>query len=354
MFILLSLLLTILAGFINGSYPAPTKYMPLWTEELRWLVFCVFGMLLLPWLTALILVPEIFTVLHQVPNSVIYTIMLGGLIFGIGQICSAVAFKLIGIGLNFVINISVGTACTALVGLFMHRSLIDSTYGMLQIFGVMLFVIAVVLGAYAGAQRDKHKRITTKAKATGGLVLLGIVLCLCAGIGSGVQGVVYTITNPTVVGASAPHAISGLAANTIAWILLFTLAFVPYSLYFLVLAIKRRHLKLLAHRESRHYWLFAILMGVGFWGSLILFSGANAIIGGDLGPTVVWPLFMVFIILTSNLWSVVTGEWTQAGKKAHRILITSVLLLVVAIGVFSASAVLKPLEQPVTVATLAQ
>lgn len=352
MILAFALLLTIFAGFINGSYAAPTKYMPLWAEEVRWLAFCVFGMLLLPWLSAWVLVPEIFSILQQVPTNVVYTIMLGGFIFGVGQICSAIAFKLIGIGLNFVINISVGTACTALVGLFMHQSLIASTYGILQIIGVVLFVIAVVLGAYAGAQRDKHKRVTSPVKATGGFVLLGIVLCLCAGVGSGVQGVVYTLTNPSVVEASSQYAITALSANTVAWILLFTLAFIPYSLYFFVLAVKRRHLKQLVQKESRNYWILAILMGIGFWGSLILFSGANALIGGDFGPTVVWPLFMVFIIMTSNFWSVITGEWHHAGKKAHTTLVVSVLLLVVAIGVFTSSAAVKPTEKPANISQL--
>ncbi|MFA5187423.1 MAG: hypothetical protein WC551_13170, partial [Patescibacteria group bacterium] len=89
------------------------------------------------------------------------------------------------------------------------------------------------------------------------------------------------------------------------------------------------------------YWLLAVLMGVGFWGSLIFFSKASQEIGGDLGPTVAWPLFMVFIILTSNFWSWKSGEWKGAGSSAARRMAASLVLFVLAIVVFSYSGTLQ-------------
>jgi len=83
-------------------------------------------------------------------------------------------------------------------------------------------------------------------------------------------------------------------------------------------------------------------MGVGYWGSLVFFSKASEVIGGDLAPTIAWPLFMVFIILTSNLWSWKSREWEHAGRSAGMKMFVSLALFVVAIVVFSYSSVLKP------------
>ncbi len=83
-------------------------------------------------------------------------------------------------------------------------------------------------------------------------------------------------------------------------------------------------------------------MGVGFWGSLVFFSQASNVIGGDLAPTIAWPLFMVFIILTSNFWSWKSDEWKNAGTKASRRMIFSLALFVVAIIVFSISSTFEP------------
>jgi hypothetical protein len=83
-------------------------------------------------------------------------------------------------------------------------------------------------------------------------------------------------------------------------------------------------------------------MGVGYWGSLVFFSKASEVIGGDLAPTIAWPLFMVFIILTSNLWSWKSREWEHAGGNAVSKMIVSLVLFVVAIVVFSYSSALKP------------
>lgn len=338
--IIYALALTLVAGFINGSFATPTKYMNLWSEEVKWFAFSFFGMLILPWLTAWILLPNSITIIYQIPSHALITIILGGLLFGLGQICFAVAFRLIGIGLNFVINISFGTACTALVGLAMHPELLNSSYALMQIFGVTLFVLAVIFGACAGAVRDRAKTQKSEKKSRI-IVFTGVVLSLLAGIGSACQGVSYTLANP-YISKMAIEGSATLGMNTIGWVILFSFAFIPYVLYFLFLALKNKSLNTITSSGSAKYWLYLLIMGIGFWGSLVLFSGANIIIGGDLGPTVAWPLFMVFIILTSNFWSFISGEWTGASAFSQKLLWISLTMLMIAIVVFSASAVFKP------------
>lgn len=348
MIIIIALILVLIAGFINGSFATPMKYMTRWEEEDIWLVFSLWGFIILPWISLLIMVPDALGVIKALPPKLFWTMILGGMCFGLGQIAFATSFRYIGIGLAFVINISMGTSGSALIPLLWHKGIMGTTYGYLHIIGIIIFVIAVCFGAAAGSARDKTKapeeirEVKTK-QIKKGMLLLGIVLAILAGIGSVAQGVTYIWANPSVTKIAADsfgHA--GLGASIIAWVLIFSAAWIPYFLYFLILSLKRKSLPKIFGERAAPYWILTILMGIGFWGSLIFFSQASNEIGGDLAPTIAWPLFMVFIILTSNFWSVKSGEWMGAGSQAVRRMVFSLSLFVAAIVVFSYSSKFQP------------
>jgi len=348
--ILSALALVLIAGFINGSFATPMKYMVKWEEENTWFAFSFWGFLILPWVSILFMCPNTLEVVGGLPSKLFWTIVLGGLAFGLGQICFVLAFRYIGIGLAFVVNISMGTAGSALIPILWHKGILGTPYSYVQLAGILVFIFAVCFGAAAGAARDQMKKTgnesaepTKTKKIEPGKMILGTFLAVLAGAGSVAQGVTYIWANPTVSKiAEERFASSELASDTIAWVLIFSAAWLPYALYFLYLSLKRKSLSHFGFAGTGTYWVFIVLMGVGFWGSLIFFSRASGIIGGDLAPTVAWPLFMVFIILTSNFWSWKSGEWHGAGSKAFHRMAVSLVLFVVAIIVFSFSSGLQP------------
>ncbi|MFH1830311.1 MAG: L-rhamnose/proton symporter RhaT [Pseudomonadota bacterium] len=349
--IMFALAMVLIAGFINGSFPAPMKYMTKWDEENIWLIFSFFGFIILPWLTIMIMAPDAIGVLKALPPKLFWTIILGGIGFGLGQIAFALSFRYIGIGLAFVINISMGTSGSALIPILWHKGIMGTPYSYAQIAGIVVFVIAVIIGAAAGAARDKAKKQAAGTCEEGadikrikpGKLLLGVVLAMLAGAGSVSQGVTYIWANPTVSAlATNQFGVGKLASGVIAWVIIFCAAFIPYFLYFLILNFRNKSFAKLKAAGSSKYWYWIILMGVGYWGSLVFFSKASEEIGGDLAPTIAWPLFMVFIILTSNFWSWKSREWEGAGKSAARKMWVSLSFFVVAILVFSYSSKLEP------------
>ena len=62
-------------------------------------------------------------------------------------------------------------------------------------------------------------------------------------------------------------------------------------------------------------------------GSTIIYGAVTAELA-DLGPVLGWPLFMSSIIITSNVWGFVTGEWNAAGKKALTTMFGGILFLI--------------------------
>ncbi|MBN1283646.1 MAG: hypothetical protein JXA24_07750 [Proteobacteria bacterium] len=349
--IIMALVLVLVAGFINGSFAAPMKYMVRWEEENTWFAFSFWGFLILPWLSILVMGHDVIAVVKALPPNVLVAMIAGGIAFGLGQIAFALSFRYVGIGLAFVINISMGTAGSALIPILWHKGVMGTPYSYAQLIGIAIFILAVLLGTAAGAARDRNKAGAQEAegrtkKIEPGKLVLGVVLAIIAGAGSVAQGVSYIWANPSVSKIAVDEFGQGkLASGVIAWVVIFSSAWIPYVIYFLALNVKRRSFSKLALPGTGKYWLLAVLMGVGFWGSLIFFSKASQEIGGDLAPTIAWPLFMVFIILTSNLWSWKSGEWKGAGRSAGIRMLASLALFVAAIAVFSYSGTLQP-ENP--------
>lgn len=339
----ITLIFTAFAGLINGTYAVPRKFVTSWEEENIWFIFFIFGCFILPVSTILILSPDIVKIIPEIPLSYILTLVVGGLFFGIGQLFFSLAFKFIGMGINFVLNISIGTALTALAGLAQVPSLIFTQYGMLQISGILAFFVAVIFGALASASKSKSRLDVQPIKMiqNRSYMIIGISLSLMAGIGSACQGSSYVISNPTVSGIAKSLGYSTLSANLLSWIIIFTAAAIPSTVYFLFLMFKNKTLKNLGSSKTLIYYPYIIIMSTLYWFSVVLFTSASIIIGGALAPTITWPLFMVFIILTSNLWSFIYGEWKNATVNSIIKIWASIIIFICAISLFSYSAIVK-------------
>jgi L-rhamnose-H+ transport protein len=168
--IFFALIIVIFAGFINGSFAFPLKHIKKWNDETIWFMFSFISFLILPIFTLFLMVPNAVDIIYTIPAPIITLLILGGLAFGIGQACYSYSFKLIGIGLNCVINISIGTTSTALLGLVLKPLLIGSLYSYLQIIGIIVFITALILGVLAGKKRVlaniKHKEIGSSYNVT--------------------------------------------------------------------------------------------------------------------------------------------------------------------------------------------
>lgn len=54
---------------------------------------------------------------------------------------------------------------------------------------------------------------------------------------------------------------------------------------------------------------------------------------GSLGTSLGWSIMMSVMVITANLWGVLTGEWRGASHRARRFLVSGVAILILAICV---------------------
>jgi L-rhamnose-H+ transport protein len=319
--VFVGVVLSLVAGILNGSFAAPTKYVRKWQWENIWSVWAVVGMFLFPWTIAFLTIPHSGELYGNIGAGQIWLLALFGVGFGLAQIFFGLGIAAVGIALNFAIAIGISTAFGSLVPLvFQHSDKIFTPQGELILLGVVLTLVGIVLSAHAGREKEKQFRLTfeeveTEAGSKPRLSFAtGLTFCILAGLGSPLGNFGLAFCTPTVNRAVELGASVSNKYNAI-WAPLYTASLIPYLIYCIYLWRKNHSFGLFRAPGTAIYWFYGIVMGLLWMGSSAIY-GVGAARIGDMGPVLGWPLFMSIIIITSSAWGFFTGEWKGAGKKS--------------------------------------
>ena len=326
MAILTALLFAILAGAINGSFVAPINYIK--TSPIKvWFYFSFWGFVIVPLATFFLVDPQFYHLLFQVPLEAVLVPLVAGFIWGVGMICLSIALKYIGIAVAFVINIGIATAGGALIPLiFFPQQAVSALFMFLIVTAVVFLLAGVLYAGVAANQREKERRHNMQANSTHKTAMLAVLITVFAGISSAFQGAGYAYAL-SYYEALAPMMNKTFILAILPWFFVFLGGFTPYMLYFAILNIKRKDQQ---ERLTLKSHLLISLMAIMFFESTVSYAKASAILGA-LGPIIAWPLFMIFIILVSNLWGVKYKEWQGASKASKAKMIFAIGLLILAI-----------------------
>jgi L-rhamnose-H+ transport protein len=334
MYAYLAILLALCAGIINGSFSVPSKHIKQWAFENTWLSYALWAFLILPLVTTFVFKTNVFHLYSLMPSKLLWIMVIGGFLFGLGQIGLAIAIDTVGIGLTFTIAIGLSTALGFLLPLlFQHSNAILTPFGLLTLIGVLLSLFGLILSTLAGNRRHQVKgkaeelikKATPHAKGT---FIVGILLAMIAGLFSAGQNFTFSLTRPMQSFALAAH-VNPLWAANIVWPGFLLATLVPYVIYMIYRQVKNKTYKNHKKPISYYYILLTLIMGAFWFFSLLVYGKSTQLIGA-LGPIVGWPVFMIFIILTSNFWGWIYGEWKGCSVAAARLLRLSLMFLVLA------------------------
>lgn len=333
----MALILILIAGIINGSFALPTKHVAKWRFENIWLQYSLWAFVILPWVIAYFMVPQITSVYAEISPALFWIMVVGGLLMGVGQVCFALSMKMIGLGLGFVVNLGIGILLGFLLPLlFQHPEQIATPFGFMTLLGCLLAILGLIASHQAGKLHHKGKPIGSKSEIKpSSHYTLGVILAIIAGLSSSGQNFSFAMTAPMQQIALAKGA-STVGASIVMWPGFLLCTFVPYALYMIYLNVKNKSFSCFKAEGTGKYYFFAFVMGLFWYGSLIFYSKATNLIGA-LGPMVGWPLFMIFIILTSNFWGWRSGEWTGSTSKVKNVMWMGLGLLILAIIVLGYS-----------------
>jgi L-rhamnose-H+ transport protein len=113
----LGMLLVLLGGLVHGSWALPMKRIKNWQWENYWLVYSVFGLIVLPMALAAASVPRLLEVYQRVSWGTLLAVTLCGLGWGIGSTLFGLGISRLGMALGFAIILGITSSVGSLLPL---------------------------------------------------------------------------------------------------------------------------------------------------------------------------------------------------------------------------------------------
>jgi len=331
----------VIAGMLNGSFAFPLKTARTWRFHHLWMVHSLLAMAVLPWAIVFVTVARWSEIFGEVSARGWLGLMGWGVLFGIGSLLYGVAVDLLGIALGFAIQLGLSIVLGALLPLLWAGAFsLRSGGDWLFVLGLAVMVAGVVLCAQAGGGRDASpKGLNADSKISGtrshpspagrGGFRAGLIIAIIGGI------LAPTLNFGIQFGTALLAKIGEMPGSGrfpvpiyLAWAVFLSAAALVQASYCLLRAAKAGEMSVfLAPAAGRDAPQVATMSCL--WIASVFLYGRSAFGLGRLGSSFGWPIFVALIILTSNAWGVILGEWRAASRRAfYRMLVGSTVLIV--------------------------
>lgn len=300
-------LLALVGGIANGSYPAPKNYCKTWQDSHVWSAFAFCAFFLIP-LFILLINPH---ALYFLSNKALWILVITGLFFSLGMVCFTISLKKIGLGPAFSLNIILNTSLGTLVPLFLfHRSDMLSRYSLLIYCGVLLFIVSIAF-LYSSISSEKQDN-QRKDK------IYGIAFGVLSGVFTSMQSSAYNYAINELGEVESSQIFNKLAI----WAVFFISSFPIFFLIHFLSSKKQLHT---FNQLKLHNLKMISTMSGLYYLSILLFSWST----NYISIPVAWPIFMTSIVLTTNFWSTKLNELQGVKKKFYaRYLITTLIAFI--------------------------
>lgn len=328
--------LLLLAGcFFQGSFGLGMKKYQPYSWEAFWTVFSIIGILVIPVVWTWIEVPDFMSYIRELPNDVLITVPVCGLIWGISSVLFGKAVDTVGVSLTYGLNMGISASLGSLIPLFVSgdipvaRSFIVLLIGMV----IMLYGVWVITKAGLDKEADLKKRLALANTPSGAAPLKeasgltkGLLMASAAGLGSAAMNIGFSYANQ-VVDIAKEHGTSGTAASLIPWVITLTGGFIANAGYAIYKLIKNRTYRDYAAKGSGKALGKALLTAVIWFLALAFYAKATVLLG-SLGAVVGWLAFNGLALIISNGWGLLDGEWKGFDAPRKKLLQGNVILIV--------------------------
>jgi L-rhamnose-H+ transport protein len=337
----LGVVLSLMAGILNGSFASPTKYVKQWKWENIWPIWALVAWVLVPWIAAYATVPNPLGFYHDVAFRDLLLLCGFGVGFGLSQIFFGLGLAAVGLALGFAVMIGLNTVVGSLVPLLiLQPKTLLTQKGLVVIAGIAVILIGIIFCAVAGGKKEKESRAAAATQAGDPTkrtsFKMGLVICFFGGVFSPLVNFGLAFGTPLLKHA-AEWGVSPTNRPNVLWPPLTMAAFVPYLAYCVHLWRKNRTFHLFAQPGTGINWLLGAAMGSLWMTSVIIYGAATSRMGG-MGPVLGWALFMSVIIIASNVWGFMTGEWKGAGRRALTLMLVGISVLILGFGTLAFAA----------------
>ena len=349
-----------LGGLASGSFYVPYKGVRKWSWETFWLAGGMFSWLICPWIGALLLTKDLFAVLHEIPSHVFWMTYLMGLLWGFGGLTFGLTMRYLGMSLGMAVALgfcaAFGTLVPPIVQGEFAQKLLQTHGGNVCFLGVIVCLVGIVIGGFAGVRKEKDMGNDGKSSAIAEFSLMkGLAIATFSGIMSSCFSYGFQFGDP-ITKISAAHGtgpywvglpvilvilLGGLTTNFL-WCVLLHIKNGSAHQYFspTVKPVASQTAGGDGHGGKTSVqsfeigslvplmgnWLFCALAGTFWYFQFFFYQMGESQMGNYKFSS--WTLHMASIIIFSTLWGIYLKEWKGA-KPATRSLVTVMLLFLI-------------------------
>lgn len=308
----------------------PMKFTRRWAWENTWLVFSATDYLIWPWMLAFLTVPHLTATFASTSSRSMVLVGLFGVGWGLGAVTFGVGVDRLGLALGFTIIIGLAASAGTLIPMVvLSLGKLAQLQGRLTIVAMLLVLVGLALCSWVGKGRDPAQSALAGGRRRS--FSLGFAICIASGLLSSCGNLGFAFGGEVVKRAIEQGAAESMAGNSL-WALITVPLFVSNAGYCLWLLRKNSTASRFFQTATRLSWVLGALMGFLWIAGLVCYApGARRL--GALGASVGWSIMMSVMVITANLWGLLTGEWRGASRRARWFLIGGVVILILAICV---------------------
>jgi len=332
----------------------PQKQVRRWSWQSYWLTQAAFCWLILPIVGAFLTVPDYWQVVQAAPREAMLRTFLLGAAYGIGGTAFGVAIRYLGFSVTYATAIGISTVMGTAYAIAKGNTTLSDAAANFHTFlakpganwvvtGIAIGVVGVVCCGLAGRWKERDQAQVGGTIASSRNLLIGLALCLLAGVLSAVYGISLAEGAPIARLAeshAAGHTFLGIDAATFCSNAIYPFAnagaFLTTATYCLFLHARHRTLgELVALPEGREKarlsinWAMAILTGGLWYGQFFFYGFGHFYIMKVAGfEQTCWAIHMILLILLGTLIGVFFKEWKGCQRRTCAALGLALTLLI--------------------------
>ncbi len=331
---LAGVLLHAVGGLASASFYIPFRGVKDWAWETYWLVGGVFSWIIAPWAVALLLVPDLFTVLQEAPANSLKWTYIFGVLWGVGGLTFGLTMRYLGIALGMAMALGYCAVFGTLMPPLFEGKLHDirSSPPLLTILaGVAVCILGIVISGLAG--RSKERELSTAQKQTTIKefnLFKGIVVATISGIMSASMAFGFAAGEP-IAQLAVGHGVNPTFANLPILPVVLAGGFTTNCIWCLILNVKNRTGGDYLGRGSESpsllaNYFFSALAGVTWYMQFFFYGMGTTMMGRYYFSS--WTLHMASIMIFGTLWGLALQEWKGSSRHTLRLVALGLAVLV--------------------------
>ena len=321
-------------GLCGALFAVPLRRVKGWRYESYWLVYAVFGMVVLPLVLSLAFVPDLFGVYSSVSPKVVARCALFGMMWGVGGLTWGLMIRYLGIGLGLAIGCGICSSVGTLVPPIASghaAGLVKDTHAVLTLCGVVATLVGIAFVGAAGHRKSRELTGEAARKAVAefdfkkGIWIAIFSGLMSAGMNFGLQGGIDLESAALAAGTASRW--RGLPVQS----LVLGGGFLVNAAWCIGKGVRQGSLGEL--RSGGANWLFAALAGI-VWAMSATMMKVGEPLMGDM-RYISFAVIMSSTVFFSTLFGIFSGEWKGTSAKTKAILAVGIIILLSAFSVIS-------------------